>query len=132
MVVRQAGGVVLLGDQVVLRLTPKGEYLFPKGHIDPGETLEETALREVDEETGLRAEIVARLGEVFFSYQGEEYQVTFFLMRATERLPEWEDHLGKDVVVMARERVAAHLSFESYRQIWAEAERLLQSGPSGS
>ena len=53
MTVRQAGGVVLLGDQVVLRRTARGEYLFPKGHLEEGETEEETALREVAEETGL-------------------------------------------------------------------------------
>jgi len=132
MIVRQAGGVVLLGDQVVLRLTRKGEYLFPKGHVDPGETPEQTVVREVAEETGLEAAILARLGETSFSYLGDEYQVTFFLMRATKQLPEWTDHLGKDVVVVPVERVGGLLSFESYREIWDEAQRVLRSEPGGA
>ncbi|MHB0868765.1 MAG: NUDIX domain-containing protein [Chloroflexota bacterium] len=125
MIVRQAGGVVLLGDQVVLRRTARGEYLFPKGHVEPGESMEETARREVAEEVGLEAEIVAPLGDVDFSYQGDDYRVTMFLMRATRRLPEWADHLERDTVVAARDQLPSLLSFESYRQLWSRAEKLL-------
>ncbi len=125
MTVRQAGGVVLLGDQVVLRRTDKGEYLFPKGHLEPGESLEETAVREVAEETGLEAEIVAPLGEIRFHFQRDEYQVTMFLVRAVRQLPEWREHLGRDTVVVPRDQVPRLLSFENYRQLWARAEKLL-------
>lgn len=125
MIVEQAGGVVLLGDQVVLRRTAKGEYLFPKGHREPGESMEETARREVAEEVGLEAEIVAPLGEVDFSYQGDDYRVTMFLMRATRRLPEWADHLERDTVVASRDQLPSLLSFESYRRLWSRAEKLL-------
>lgn len=125
MIVKQAGGVVLMGHQVVLRRTARGEYLFPKGHIDPGETEEETARREVAEETGVEAEIVVPLGEIGFSYQGDDYRVAMFLMRVTRWLPDWPEHLARDTVVVPREQVAGLLSFESYRQLWAEAEKLL-------
>lgn len=125
MTIRQAGGIVLLGEQVVLRRTPKGEYLFPKGHVEPGETAEDTALREVAEETGLEAEIVAPLGEVSYSYLGDDYRVTMFLLRATRQLREWQAHLGQDVVAVAPEQVPVLLSFENYRQVWSKAEKLL-------
>ena len=125
MTVRQAGGVVLLGDQVVLRRTARGEYLFPKGHLEEGETEEETALREVAEETGLEAEIVASLGEITFSYLGDQYQVAMFLMRAIRQLSDWPEHLGRDTVVVPREEVAALLSFENYRRLWAKAQALM-------
>lgn len=125
MIVKQAGGVVLMGHQVVLRRTARGEYLFPKGHIDPGETEEETARREVAEETGVEAEIVVPLGEIGFSYQGDDYRVAMFLMRVTRWLPDWPEHLARDTVVVPREQVAGLLSFGSYRQLWAEAEKLL-------
>ena len=129
MAIQQAGAVVVLEDQVVLRLTPKGENLFPKGHLEPGETLEQTALREVAEETGLEAEIVLPLGDMTYTYQGDEYLVTFYLARATRQLPDWGDHLGKDIVVVPRDRVANFLSFEEYRRIWAKAEQYLQQRP---
>ncbi len=126
MAIVQAGGVVLLNGRVVLRRTARGEYLFPKGHAEPGEPLERTALREVAEETGLEAVIVADLGEVSFTYQGEEYQVNFFLMRATRQLPEWQDHRGRDALEVPQEKVENLLSFENYRQVWSRARRLLQ------
>ncbi len=125
MTVRQAGGVVVMGNRVVLRRTARGEYLFPKGHLDPGETEEQAAIREVAEETGLEARIVASLGDVYFFYQGEDYQVTLFLMRVTQQLPEWQDHQGRDAVAVPRDRVRDLLTFQDYRLIWDRAERVL-------
>ena len=125
MVVNEAGAVLLMGEQVVLRRTSKGEYLFPKGHIDPGETEEEAVRREVAEETGVEAEIVAPLGQITFSYQGDDYQVAMFLMRAVRRLPEWTEHLDRDTVLVPRGQVADLLSFDSYRELWAETQKLL-------
>lgn len=123
--VHQAGGIILLGDQVVLRRTPKSEYLFPKGHIDPGETPEQTAVREVAEETGLDARIIAPVGQASFSYQGDNYVVDFYLMTATAQLPDWQQHLATDVVTVPVEEVAGLLSFESYRRLWARAEAMI-------
>jgi 8-oxo-dGTP pyrophosphatase MutT (NUDIX family) len=45
------------------------DWSLPKGHIEEGETREETALREVKEETGLDARIVEPLGEVVYFYR---------------------------------------------------------------
>jgi len=39
-----------------------GDWAFPKGKLDPGETLEEAALREVEEETGLRCILGRQVG----------------------------------------------------------------------
>jgi 8-oxo-dGTP diphosphatase len=44
------------------------DWSLPKGHIEKGETREEAALREVKEETGLDARIVAALDEVVYFY----------------------------------------------------------------
>ena len=126
MIVRQSGGVVMLGDQAVLRHNARGEYLFPKGHVEEGETLERTAIREVAEEVGVEAEIVAELGEVSFPYQGDEVQVVFYLMRAIRLLPEWQHHLGTDTAVVPWRDAPDILSFENYRQLWTRADLLLR------
>ena len=78
-----AGAVVLRrlrGEWHVAVIEPRGRYgekgekkkkqllALPKGNIDHGEKPQETALREVHEETGVEAEPVAKLGDVKYVY----------------------------------------------------------------
>jgi len=65
-------------------------WTIPKGHAEPGESSEATALREVREETGLEAEIEGRLGDVTYWFVRRDPEgravrvfkrVRFFLMR---------------------------------------------------
>lgn len=77
-----AGAVVLRrlrGEWHVAAIEPRGRYgeknpkskpllALPKGNIDHGEKPQETALREVHEETGLEAEPIAKLGDVKYVY----------------------------------------------------------------
>jgi len=51
-------------------------WTFPKGKVDDGESVQEAALREVHEESGLRARIIAYLG----AYEGERATVHYFAM----------------------------------------------------
>jgi 8-oxo-dGTP pyrophosphatase MutT (NUDIX family) len=87
-----AGGVLvrqLRGRWVVAAIRPRREgppvWALPKGHIDPGEGAEATALREVAEETGARGRSLGKLGDVryWFNWRGERVfkVVSFFLVR---------------------------------------------------
>src|SRR6266567_5560235 len=64
---------------------PEGVWALPKGRIDPGESGEATALREVAEETGAHGRSLGKLGDVryWFNWQGERIfkVVSFFLVR---------------------------------------------------
>src|SRR5690348_2137799 len=66
---------------------PHGLWALPKGRIDEGESGEETALREVEEETGARGRSLGKLGDVryWFNWDGERIfkVVSFFLIRYT-------------------------------------------------
>ena len=84
-----AGGVVYRQDEgeVLIALcgrTSTGTWSLPKGTPDGGETVEETALREVREETGLEVEIEAPLGDIEYWFtvaRGRIHKrVHFFLM----------------------------------------------------
>ncbi|MGE3961392.1 MAG: NUDIX hydrolase [Dehalococcoidia bacterium] len=102
-----AGGVVFRegaeGVEVILvsrRAT--GLFALPKGKVDPGEAIEQTALREVREETGLQAEILERLGEVRYWFTDEtgdrvDKVVHFFLMRPVGGSLQDHDHEFDDV-----------------------------------
>lgn len=52
--IQAAGGLVLNEKEEVLLIFRRGKWDLPKGKLDEGETLEECAVREVEEETGLR------------------------------------------------------------------------------
>jgi 8-oxo-dGTP pyrophosphatase MutT (NUDIX family) len=65
-----------------------GDWVLPKGRIEKGETLEETALREVKEETNVEAEIYDYIGVTTYSfsnywthYELVEKSVSWYLMR---------------------------------------------------
>jgi 8-oxo-dGTP diphosphatase len=56
--VHAAGGLVVRDGRVAVVHRPKyDDWSFPKGKLDPGEGFEEAALREVEEETGLRCRL---------------------------------------------------------------------------
>ena len=68
-----SGGVIfrIVGNQFEVALVSvKGgkEWCLPKGIIDKGETAEITAVREVQEETGLSGRILAKLGDISYWY----------------------------------------------------------------
>ena len=90
-----AGGLVLDRSEPEIRaaligkLDRRGRLMWsmPKGHIEPGETREQAAIREVREETGLEGEILAELGAVDYSFvsNGKRIHKTVhhFLMQRT-------------------------------------------------
>jgi len=89
-----AGGVVVKtvrGRPMVAAIRPQGKpegiWALPKGNLDPGEKPEETAVREVFEETGVQGHLVEKLGDVKYTYTrrgGERIFkiVSFYLLRA--------------------------------------------------
>jgi 8-oxo-dGTP diphosphatase len=85
--VRAAGGVVVRerddGPEVAVVHRPKyDDWSLPKGKLDDGETWEQGALREVEEETGHRCEIEAELEPARYTdHKGRPKEVRWFRMR---------------------------------------------------
>jgi 8-oxo-dGTP pyrophosphatase MutT (NUDIX family) len=83
-----AGGVVQEEDKLLLvkveNLEGQIAWTFPKGHIEKGEKAPEAALREVEEETGYRCEIVKPFDKVQYWFKREgnlvKKTVTWYLM----------------------------------------------------
>lgn len=81
-----AGGLVVAGldgpreklcAALIGRTDRRGRLLWslPKGHIEKGETAEETAVREVAEETGIRGRVLATLGSIDYWFVTEGRRV---------------------------------------------------------
>jgi len=83
--VRAAGGVVMRDGRVAVIHRPRyDDWSLPKGKLEPGETLEAAALREVEEETGLRARLGQRLGASRYrDRHGRPKVVDYFAMTVT-------------------------------------------------
>jgi 8-oxo-dGTP pyrophosphatase MutT (NUDIX family) len=137
-----AGGFVFrrAGDRIEValaeqrdRLTGADNTRLAKGHVEPGETPEETAIREVREEIGVAAEIVAPLGTVNYTYVEEgipvEKEVHFFLMEIAsgESLP--LDGEMERAYWCPIEHASARLTFETERRIAERARNALENRP---
>ena len=81
---RAAGGIVVREGCVLLVHRPKyDDWAFPKGKLEPGETWEAAALREVEEETGLRCELGDYVGSTHYAVGAGLKEVRFFEMAAS-------------------------------------------------
>ena len=88
--VRAAGGVLTRpgdgGLEIAVIHRPKySDWTLPKGKLDPGENFEQAALREVEEETGMRAELGRELSPVSYrDRKGRSKVVRYWLMGALD------------------------------------------------
>jgi 8-oxo-dGTP pyrophosphatase MutT (NUDIX family) len=130
-----SGGVVYRreGDDYAIAAVQRarhGDWSLPKGHIEEGETQEQAAVREVEEETGLKAKIVAPIDEVVYFYRrtgGELIRkvVYHFLMEVTggeQGGPNWEVSEVRMVPIGEAHKL---LSYKNDHEIVRKAERML-------
>ena len=79
--IRAAGGVVLHEGQLAVVHRPKyDDWSLPKGKLEPGETWEDAALREVEEETGLRVRLERPLATTHYTVSGGPKAVRWWRM----------------------------------------------------
>lgn len=84
-----AGGVVLVGNAILMLRKYNGDWVLPKGRMKKNETVNQTALREVYEESGVKGEIIFYIGNVTYTLntrnpkrENTEKTVHWYLMSA--------------------------------------------------
>jgi 8-oxo-dGTP pyrophosphatase MutT (NUDIX family) len=108
-------------------------WTLPKGTPDPGESIEETALREVAEETGLQVRIVEPLPSINYTFVQDGTRihktVHYFLMEPTGGDFTKHDHEFERVRWVPFDEAPGLLSFPTERElVAAAAERVRQVG----
>jgi len=136
--------VITAAGGLVFKITTKGrlrvllvhrpaydDWGFPKGKADPGESSEETARREVLEETGYDCRIVAPLGKTRYRVRGGVKEVSWFAMRPLPGSPGFEPNNEIDEIEWVRRKKARKvLDYDSDRRLLGEADlkALAQTG----
>jgi 8-oxo-dGTP pyrophosphatase MutT (NUDIX family) len=135
-VYRQSGG----GTEVALiSVGAAARWQLPKGLVGRGETPVDAALREVEEETGLRCEVVAELERVeywYFSKGGARRVrfhkfVHFYLMRFVSGDVSGHDAEVNEARWVGLEEAGGILAFKGERQALEQAREILASGAGG-
>ena len=104
-------------------------WLLPKGHVEPGETNEEAAIREVAEETGITASILAPLGIIDFWFMNPDKRihktVHHYLLRADSGELSDADREVEVVAWVPLTEVHSRLRYPAERNLMSKVEALL-------
>ncbi len=99
------------------------DWSLPKGKADPNETPEQTAIREVLEETGYHCRIVAPLGKTRYRVSSRTKEVSWFVMRPLPDSPGFKPNNEVDKVKwLKRKKAASRLDYERDRALVAETD----------
>jgi 8-oxo-dGTP pyrophosphatase MutT (NUDIX family) len=132
-----SGGVVFRGSGndakvVIIQTASEHRWQLPKGLIDAGETVEEAAIREVREESGIDAEIIELADEIEYwftaSYHGERRRyhkmVHFFVMNYLSGRVEDHDHEVAEARWLSVPEALKLLHFKTERDVVEKAAKI--------
>ncbi|MFQ5579388.1 MAG: NUDIX hydrolase [Nitrospiria bacterium] len=141
-----SGGVIYRGQEESLQVILISHYnqrgklvwCLPKGSVEEGETLQQTALREVREETGTDGRILEKIGQIqywFYSKQEDTKifkTVHFYLMEYLRGNENDHDSEVYEARWVASQQALDMLTHDSERQIMEKAARYLSATTSGN
>jgi 8-oxo-dGTP pyrophosphatase MutT (NUDIX family) len=127
-IIHQSGAIVIRRDRKTIRVLlittkrSRENWIFPKGHIEKGETPEAAALREVKEEAGVVGKLIGPAGAIEYGFLGARARVEYFLAELSREAGPPED--GRDrlwcEVDEALERLSHKSTRKLLRQVWRQ------------
>jgi len=119
---RERAGISIL---LVRAKRDPSAWIFPKGHIEPGEMARATAVRETREEAGVDGEAIGEIGDPQeFEWLGRWYRVQYFLMRMTSESDETD---GREKAWFPFDDALDRVSFESARALLHQARKRIEA-----
>jgi 8-oxo-dGTP pyrophosphatase MutT (NUDIX family) len=117
---KQAGAIVVragkTGPRILLvtaRRNPDN-WIFPKGHVEVGETLRDAAVREAREEAGVEGKVIAFAGRMSFDFGEHSYRVSYFIVRTEDA---GEEREGRQLRWLKYKQALKRLTFEETQEL---------------
>lgn len=126
MIIKKAGCILVnLENKKIALVLRKGDYSFPKGHLEDGETIKECAIRETIEETGHEVEILGDEIDIikYKSSGNEDVENHFFIgidMGLTNKFIVKKDREKTDWFRI--DEIEDRLSYENLKKFWKSAK----------
>jgi 8-oxo-dGTP diphosphatase len=120
--IHAAGGAVVRDGKVLLVHRPRyDDWTLPKGKLDPGESFEDAALREVEEETGVRCALGRELPGTRYMVGGRPKLVRYWLMEPQSEAPFEPNDETDELRWATRDEAMSLLSYDRDRDVLAAA-----------
>jgi len=125
---KSCGVIILSGDDYLVLQHGKGHWDFPKGHIMPGETEQETAKREVLEETGIKIRLFDGFKEEtkYFTKPGVMKTVIWFVGFTEVKKVKMQEKEIIDYKWLPYDDALKQLTFANAKQLLQKAHEFLQ------
>ncbi len=117
---KSCGAIVIADGKILLVKHNRGHYGFPKGHVKPGETEMETAIREVKEETNVDIEIISpkRYINSYMPDPNVHKDVIFFLAKPLNNETKPQLSEVKEVLWIPVDEISEYLQFQNAIDVW--------------
>jgi 8-oxo-dGTP pyrophosphatase MutT (NUDIX family) len=130
-VVEQAGGIVFrykrAGISILLVRAKRdpSKWIFPKGHIERGESARTAAVRETREEAGIKGRAIGRVGDPQeFEWGGQLFRVRYYLIRT---IAESDETDGREKAWFPFDKALKRVSFKSARTLLRAARKKIRA-----